>query len=41
MNKGLTGLERHEGDGRMTELNFWVNYPFKRERPHAKQAVTV
>ncbi len=24
MNEGLTGLERHEGEG-----DFWVNHPFK------------
>ncbi len=26
MNKGLTGLERHEGNWQ--NVYFWVNYPF-------------
>ncbi len=29
MNKGLTGLERHEGEKLMTEFNLCLNYPFE------------
>ncbi len=28
-NKQHTGLEQHEGEQKMTELSFLVNYPFK------------